>query len=254
MYTKPFVIACRGDRENAPENTIPAFESAISKGVDGVELDVHFTKDRELIVHHLFNLGATDNGKGIVCEHTLAELKALDSGGWFGEQFSGESKPTLGEALECCKGKIRLEIDMKDSGLDFLQKVIQEVERFDLVDEVELTTAHYPLLAHAKKINPFLRTGTFFYKPEDWMPVRLAQKHISDWAELLRIDVAHLNIALITPNFVEKLHESGFMVSGSNLDTEEQIQHGLKAGINAFSTFKLETAVRLRNGYVNSIA
>jgi glycerophosphoryl diester phosphodiesterase len=47
MYSKSMIIACRGDRENAPENTIPAFESAISRGAEGVELDVHFTKDKE---------------------------------------------------------------------------------------------------------------------------------------------------------------------------------------------------------------
>ncbi|MGE5224202.1 MAG: glycerophosphodiester phosphodiesterase [Omnitrophica WOR_2 bacterium] len=247
------IIACRGDRENAPENTIPAFESAISRGADGVELDVHFTKDKELIVHHFYNLGATDNGSGIVGEHTLAELKALDSGGWFGEQFSGLSKPTLAEAMECCKGKIQLEIDMKDSGLDFLEKVIREVERFDLVYEVELTTAHYPLLVYAKKINPRLRTGTFFYAPEEWKPVRLAQKHILDWAALLGINDVHLNIMLINPEFVERLHQSGFAVHGSNLDAEEQIRQGLESGIDGFSTSKLETAIRLRNMHVNLI-
>jgi glycerophosphoryl diester phosphodiesterase len=245
------IIACRGDRENAPENTIPAFESAISRGAEGVELDVHFTKDKELIVHHYYNLGATDNGKGIVGEHTLAELKALDSGGWFGEKFSGVSKPTLAEALECCTGKIRLEIDMKDSGLDFLNRVIREVERFDLVNEVELTTAHYPLLVHAKKINPLLRTGTFFYAPEEWKPVRLAQKHILDWAALLGIDVAHLNIALITPGYVDKLHQRGISVHGSNFDSEDQILRGLKSGIDGFSTSRLETAIRLRNRRVD---
>ncbi len=143
---------------------------------------------------------------------------------------------------------------MKDSGLDFLQKVIREVERFDLVSEVELTTAHYPLLVHAKKINPLLRTGTFFYQPEDWMPVRLAQKHILDWAELLGIDVVHLNIVLITPNFVDKLRQRGISVYGSNLDVEEQIRKGLDLGIDSFSTVRLETAIGLRNEYMNSIA
>lgn len=253
MVAKPSIVACRGDRENAPENTIPAFESAISKGADGVELDVHYTRDKELVVHHLLNLGQTDNGTGIVCEHALAELKALDSGGWFGKQFSGVAKPTLGEVLECCQGKTRLEIDMKDSSLDFLHKIIREVEWFDLVDEVELTTAHYPLLVHAKKINPLLRTGTFFYKPEDWMPVRIAQKHVLDWAGLLGIDVVHLNVVLITPDFVDKLRKSGFVVYGSNLDTKEQIQQGLELGIDAFSTGRLETAIRLRNRHFNLI-
>lgn len=254
MYTKPLVIACRGDRANAPENTLPAFERAIFKGVDGIEFDVHYTKDEKLIVHHAFNLGLTDNGKGIVSEHTLAELKALDSGGWFGKQFTGESKPALGEVLDYCRGKVRMEIDMKDSGLDFLQKVIREVERYDLVEEVELTTAHYPLLVHAKKLKPLLRTGTFFYAPEDWKPVRLAQKHVLDWVELLGIDVAHLNIALITPDFVDRLHKRGISVHGSNLDSEEQIQRCLEAGIDAFSTIKLESAIQLRDKHVGLLS
>ncbi len=250
MYERPLVIACRGDRENAPENTIPAFESAISKGADGIELDVHYTADKELVIHHLFNLGHTDNGTGIVCEHTLAELKALDSGGWFGKRYTGETKPTLSEALDYCRGKVRFEIDMKDSSLDFLHKVIQEVEKYDVVNDVELTTEQYPLLVHAKKVNPHIRTGTFFYEPPDWMPVRIAQKHIYDWAALLEINVVHLNSVLITPDFVDKLHQSGYVVYGSNLDTEEQIQEGLELGIDSFSTGKLETAISLRNRYV----
>ena len=249
MNKRTLVIACRGDREDAPENTIPAFENAISKGADGIELDVHCTVDGELVIHHFFNLGHTDNGKGIVCEHTLAELKSLDSGGWFEKQFYGETKPTLSEVLEYCKGKIRFEIDMKDSSLEFLQRVIREVEKFDLVNDVELTTAHYPLLVHAKKINLQIQTGTFFYEPPEWMPVRIAQKQIIDWAELFGINVVHLNIVLITPEFVDKLHQSGFIVYGSNLDNEEQIQKGLELGVDSFSTGRLETAIRLRNEY-----
>ena len=182
MNERSLVVACRGDREYFPENTIPAFESAISKGADGIELDVHYTTDKELIVHHFFNLGHTDNGKGVVCEQTLAELKSLDSGSWLGKQHYGVKKPTLSEVLEHCKGRIRFEIDMKDSSLEFLQRVIQEVDKFDLVNDVELTTAHYPLLVQARKINPQIQTGTFFYEPPEWMPVRIAQKHIIERA------------------------------------------------------------------------
>jgi glycerophosphoryl diester phosphodiesterase len=254
MNDRTLVVACRGDRECWPENTIPAFESAMSKGADGIELDVHFTVDRELVVHHFFNLGHTDNGKGIVSEQTLAQLKSLDSGSWFGTQFCGVTKPTLSEVLEYCKGRIRFEIDMKDSSLDFLQRVIREVEKFDLVNDVELTTAHYPVLVHARNINPQIRTGTFFNEPPDWMPVRIAQKHIIDWAELLGINVAHLNIVLLSPDFVDRLHQSGFIVFGSNLDTEEQIQKGLDLGIDSFSTGKLELALRLRDEYVKKIS
>ena len=247
MNERTLVVACRGDRECFPENTLLAFESAISKGADGIELDVHYTTDEELVVHHFFNLGHTDNGKGIVCEKSLAELELLESGSWFGKQFNGLKKPTLGEVLECCKGRIRIEIDMKDSSLEFLQKVIREVEKFDLVNDVELTTAHYPLLTHTKKINPEIRTGTFFYEPPEWMPVRIAQKHIFDWADLLELNVVHLNVSLMDPDFVEKLHQRGFIVYGSNLDTEEEIQKGLELGVDSFSTGRLELAIRLRN-------
>ncbi|MCG2786174.1 MAG: glycerophosphodiester phosphodiesterase [Anaerolineae bacterium] len=254
MNERSLVVACRGDREYFPENTIPAFESAISKGADGIELDVHYTTDKELIVHHFFNLGHTDNGKGVVCEQTLAELKSLDSGSWFGKQYYGVKKPTLSEVLEHCQGRIRFEIDMKDSSLEFLQRVIREVDKFDLVNDVELTTAHYPLLVQARKINPQIRTGTFFYEPHEWMPVRIAQKHIIDWAELLKINVVHLNIVLMDSDFIDKLHRRGFIVYGSNLDTEEQIQKGLELGLDSFSTAKIELAIRLQNEYMARVS
>ncbi|HAE60613.1 MAG TPA: hypothetical protein DCG54_14195 [Anaerolineae bacterium] len=254
MNERALVVACRGDREYFPENTIPAFESAISKGADGIELDVHYTTDKELIVHHFFNLGHTDNGKGVVCEQTLAELKSLDSGSWFGKQYYGVKKPTLSEVLEHCQGRIRFEIDMKDSSLEFLQRVIGEVDKFDLVNDVELTTAHYPILIQARKINPQIQTGTFFYEPPEWMPVRIAQKHIIDWADLLKINVVHLNIVLMDPDFIDKLHRRGFIVYGSNLDTEEQIQKGLELGVDSFSTAKIELAIRLRNEYMARVS
>jgi glycerophosphoryl diester phosphodiesterase len=198
---KPLVIACRGDAEHAPENTLPAFESAIAKGADGVELDVHLTADGHLIVHHFYDLGATDDGAGLVGEHALAELRALDSGSWFDPRFAGTKKPTLAEVLELCRGRTRLEMDLKDAGIGFLQQILWEVERFDMMSDVELTTAHYPLLPEARKLAPELRTGTFFYEPPGWMPVRLAQRHALDWAELLGIAVVHLNAALITADF-----------------------------------------------------
>ena len=250
MYDKPLVIARTGDVECVPENTLPAFESAISKGADGVELDVHLTTDGELVVHHFYTLGTTDNGDGLVGEHTLAELQGLDSGSWFDDRFAGELKPTLRQVFELCKGRTRLEVDLKDSSVSFLRKVVQEVEQFDLVDDVELTSAHYPMLMQVKKLNPNLQTGTFFNEPPDWMPVRLAQRHILDWASLLEIAVVHLSMALITADFVDKLHRRGFIVYGSNLDSAEHIRQGLRLGIDSFSTGHLGMALQLRDEFI----
>ncbi len=164
---KPLVIAHRGDMECAPENTLPAFASAIVKGADGIEFDVHMTLDGELIIHHFYGFGHTTNGDGLVVEKALAEIKRLDAGSWFSSTFSGLQVPTLAEVFDFGKGKIHFEVDLKGSSLPFLQKVIAEIARFNLEDDVELTTAHYALLSHAKQINPRLRTGTFFLQPPD---------------------------------------------------------------------------------------
>ncbi|MGD2177541.1 MAG: glycerophosphodiester phosphodiesterase [Anaerolineae bacterium] len=252
MAEKVLVIARRGDVENAPENTLPAFESAIARGADGVELDVHLSLDGELVVHHFYNLGTTDDGQGLVSEHSLADLKALDSGGWFDEQFAGEPKPTLREVFELCQGRTRLEVDLKDSSLAFLRQVVGEVERFDLAADVELTTAHYPLLTQVRKFNAELRTGTFFHEPPDWMPRRLAQRHVRDWASLLGISAVHLNLALVTADFVNRMHRDGFTVHGSNLDSAEQIKRGLSLGIDSFSTGHLRMALQLRDASARS--
>lgn len=252
MAERPLVIACRGDVERAPENTLPAFESAIARGADGVELDVHLSLDGELVVHHFYGLGATDDGEGLVGEHTLAELKALDSGGWFEERFAGEPKPTLSQVLELCQGRARLEIDLKGSNLGFLRQVVEEVDRFGLVDDVELTTAHVPLLPHVKKLNPALRTGTFFLEPPNWMPVRLAQDHAFDWATLLGIDVVHLDLPLMTADFVDRLQRSGLRVHGANLNSPVDIRRGLDLGVDQFSTSHLGVALRLRDAFVTS--
>jgi len=252
MIGKPLVIARMGNVESAPENTLPAFESAIARGADGVELDVHPTADDKLVVHHFYGLGATDDGQGLVSEHTLAELKALDSGSWFDARFAGESKPALREVLELCRGRTRLEIDLKGSSLGFLRQVVEEIERWDLTEDVELTTPHVPLLPRIKESNPDLRTGAFFYEPPDWMPVRLAQRHALDWAALLEVDVLHLNTALLTADFVDKLHRSGFLVHGSNLDSVEQIRQGLDRGVDQFSTGHLGIALRLRDAFADA--
>jgi len=247
MGKRALVIARTGDVENAPENTRPAFESAIARGAHGVELDVHLTADGELIVHHFYGLGATDDGTRLVCEHTLAELKALDSGAWFNERFAGEPKPTLCEVFQMCKGRVGLEIDMKDTTTGFLRQVIDVVDRFELTDDVELTSPHSPLLPEVKRLNPHLRTGAFFYRPPEWMPIRLAHRYILDWARLLEIDVVHLNLALIRPDFVHELHQRGLIVHGSNLDSEDEIERGLSLGVDQLSTGHLGMALQLRN-------
>ena len=95
-----FVASHRGDSASAPENTIPAVESAIAGGFAYVEVDVVLTKDGQPVLMHDRTVDRTTNGHGKVAELTLAEVRALDAGAWFDASFAGTRVPTLEEFLD----------------------------------------------------------------------------------------------------------------------------------------------------------
>ncbi len=100
MLTLPRVIGHRGAAAHAPENTLAGFRTAAQLGVKWVEFDVRLTKDGVPILMHDDNLDRTTDGKGSVANTTLKEIKKLDAGSWFAEEFAGEPVPTLAEALD----------------------------------------------------------------------------------------------------------------------------------------------------------
>lgn len=105
---RPLVIAHRGNSSDAPENTLPAFASALQLGVQAIELDFQQTNDGELVVFHDDTLCRTTNATWVwkqaqrkVADVTLAELRQLDAGSWFSPAFLATRIPTLDEALRC---------------------------------------------------------------------------------------------------------------------------------------------------------
>jgi|TARA_B110000495_G_C23039042_1_gene621940 glycerophosphoryl diester phosphodiesterase len=98
----PIIIAHRGLDETYPENTLTAFKAALEKGM-AIEIDVRGTKDDELIVLHDDTVDRTTDGEGRVAQMTLTEVKALDAGSWWGEEFAGERIPTLMETFDVVK-------------------------------------------------------------------------------------------------------------------------------------------------------
>ena len=93
------IFAHRGSKGTHPENTLASFKEAVRVGSDGIELDVHLTKDGHLVVIHDETVDRTTNGTGEIRTLTLAEIKELDAGSWFNERFAGEKIPTLEEVL-----------------------------------------------------------------------------------------------------------------------------------------------------------
>jgi glycerophosphoryl diester phosphodiesterase len=104
----PLVIAHRGASAAEPENTLRAFELAIKLGAQMIELDLHATRDGQIVVIHDADLSHTTNLKGRVSELTLAEVRRADAG-------KGERVPTLEETLDLAHGRARLYLEIKDA-------------------------------------------------------------------------------------------------------------------------------------------
>lgn len=116
---RPSVIAHRGGRRWAPENTLAAFSKAIALNCDGIELDIHRCASGELVVIHDEELSRTTNGVGLIKDATLPELKRLSAGLWYGEEFKEERIPTLEEVLTLVDGALVINIEVKNAPSDY---------------------------------------------------------------------------------------------------------------------------------------
>ena len=121
------VVAHRGESFDAPENTLAAFQLAWSRKVTTIELDVHLTKDGQLIVCHDPNTKKTTGSDKAIKNSTLAELRSLDAGSWKGKRFAGEKLPTLAEALATIPGHGRCFIELK-SGAEAVPALVRVIE------------------------------------------------------------------------------------------------------------------------------
>ena len=131
--SKPWLIAHRGASAYAPENTVPAFRLAADQHAAFVEFDLQLTKDRQIICLHDESLERTTDvedvfpdrfrtvtGAGgpatrrwLLADFTLAELRMLDAGSWFGPSFRGTRIPTFAETIDSLRGRSGLFIELK---------------------------------------------------------------------------------------------------------------------------------------------
>ena len=113
------ILAHRGASFYAPENTMPSFELALEQGADGLELDVHLSKDDELVVIHDERVDRTTNAKGFVREYSLEELRSFDaSNGKAG--YAGAQIPTLREVYELLRRTDKMvNVEIKTDIMDY---------------------------------------------------------------------------------------------------------------------------------------
>ena len=136
----PRICAHRGFNTVAPENSMAAFGAAIALGADEIELDVRFTKDHIPVSIHDGNLERVSNGKGIVSDFTLDELKKLDFGSCFSEKFAGLQIITLEEVLAKFSRQVIINMHIKSVGTTFpaeyMQTIVDLLKKYDAAEHV----------------------------------------------------------------------------------------------------------------------
>lgn len=165
---KPRLFGHRGAAGVAPENTLPSFRRALADGVDVFELDVHATRDGEIVVLHDPTLERTTDGAGAVAVLTFAELERLDAGHRFsadgGRTFpfrgQGIRVPRLAELLREFP-EIPLNIEIKPAGAAVVEAVVSMVRaaRARIVLAAEHDAIMQAIRAVAPEIPTSLATG-----------------------------------------------------------------------------------------------
>jgi len=161
MARRVLVTAHRGSSGAAPENTLAAIRRAIDDGADYCELDVQELRDGTIALFHDGDLQRIANDPRQVCDLTLEEARELDVGRWFGEEFRGERIPTLAEAMELVRGKMKLHLELKYHGAerDFERRVIEVIRENDFAQQCVVASLNDDALLRIHEMAPELSLG-----------------------------------------------------------------------------------------------
>lgn len=233
------IIAHRGANLFAPQNTIPAFKKALELGSDGLETDVHITKDGNAVICHNYSIDETSNGRGNISDRTLKELKSHDFGRYFSRKFKDTPLPSLDEFLEICKTdslKI-MNIELKHprtKNSPIVEKTLEAVKKHNLLDKLLISSFDQKLLIRAKEIEPECKTAYLYPYPDSAVkcffvpPYSLIKK--------IGADAVHPHQFFVNKSMVDKFHSMGVKVNAWTINTEEQIEKMFRCGIDGYIT------------------
>ncbi len=157
-----FVItAHRGASGLMPENTLGAIALAMKFGADYAEIDVHLTRDGEVVLLHDDSLSRTTTGKGKIWDYSLKELSGLDAGSWYAPQFNSERIPTLRDVIRLVKGKMKLDIEIKSHAKqsELPRRVIEVLEEENFIGECIITSFDREVLQEVRELKPEIPLG-----------------------------------------------------------------------------------------------
>src|SRR5580765_1162699 len=221
--SRPLVFAHRGGSALAPENTIAAFDNGLALGADGLELDVHLSRDGTVVVHHDRTLHRTTALRGPLAERTADELRAA-------------AIPSLAEVLSRYP-EVRVIVEMKVNRAELAAATLDVVRRAGAVERVCLGSFGWRVLRAARAIEP--RVATSAAREE----VRWALYRSWCHWPVSRVGYAGYQVPetsgrtrVVSPQFVEGAHRAGLGVQVWTVDTAEDARRLMAWGVDALIT------------------
>ena len=225
MGKEIFVWAHRGASGVAPENTLAAFMLAEQAGADGIELDVHLSRDGVPVVIHDESVDRTTDGCGPVSTFTLHNLKRLDAGRWFAPEFLGEPIPTLADVLSWANNRLRLNIEIKSTQAG--RAVLAILDEYPEAN-VLVSSFQHGLLFALRQISPDLPIA-FLTDSRFW---RVALKR----AVACRAESFHPPVQHTTRLLIRACHRLGLAVYPWTVDESGQQRRLVRMGIDGLFT------------------
>ncbi len=237
---RPLVFAHRGGCALGPENTLTAFDRGLAAGADGFELDVHFSADRILVVHHDETLDRTTSGSGPIASRTAAELARLDAG-------DGAGIPTLRDVLRRYRD-VRIIVEMKLNTVAIGEALAHEVRAAGA--EARVCAAGYGVRA---------LTAARLGVPEMASSAAHAEVQIALYRSWLgwparrvpyggfQVPVKAAGHRIVSPRFIRHAHERDVKVQVWTVDEEADMRRLLAWGADALISNRPDLAVRIRD-------
>lgn len=237
------IFAHRGASKIAPENTMAAFEMAYEQGAEGIETDVHLTKDHIPVLIHDEHLKRTTNGRGYIKDYTFSELATVDAGSWFSSKFSKEKIISLDEFLNWSKDKsLHLNIELKNNKIDYehLEAIVYEmISDYQLQDRTILSTFNTKSVQRMKD----------FKDIEVALLTSKGQKDMTRYAKDLGANALHIKYRLLKSTLMKQAKRENMPVRMYTINKEAHMLRCFSYGCDGIFTDVPDLALKQRRMY-----
>jgi glycerophosphoryl diester phosphodiesterase len=225
------IMAHRGASKAAPENTLAAFRKAIDDRADWIELDVQETADGQVVVFHDSDFMKLSNVNLKIWDATMDRLRDIDIGGWMSPAFKDQRVPTLAEVLDTCRGKIRVDIELKYYGHDqqLEQRVADIVDSHDMASQIMAMSLKADAVRKMKSIRP------------QWKVGQLMSVYAGDLKKL-DADFLAVNASFVNRRFIRAAHANGKQVYVWTVNDAATMSRMIGCGVDGLLTDKPELA------------